>query len=212
MSNNENLTVVLGISLLAAAFSANAVTIAASDSGWYNDAGTHDSTNENYIAGLCSDCGGPTFRNFFVLDMSSVGAVSSATLRVDTATVETDGTYTLFDVSTAVPTLTASGFGLTGIYADLGTGTSYASTSILSSQDNDIIEISLNASVLASISAATGLWALGGSFASPLSTFFGSTGALLLEIVITEASVPAPAGVLFVIAGLVGLSAPRARS
>ena len=74
----------LAVGLLAGPMAAGAVTLNAVDSGWYNDAGFHDATNQNYIAGLCSDCGGAVFRNFFVFDLTGVGPVSSATLRQHT--------------------------------------------------------------------------------------------------------------------------------
>lgn len=203
------------VALLFACFStwANAITLNVTDSGWYNDAGTHNAVNENYIAGLCSDCGGATFRNFFVFDTSSiVGQITSATLRLNTATVESSGFYQLFDVSTPIATLLAGGSGLTGIYGDLGSGANFGSINILNSQDYQLIDIVLNSNGLAALNAASGLFALGGSYTSTgFHAFGGTQGGFTRQLIVETSAVPEPLSTTLLGLGLLGLVAARRR-
>ena len=182
------------VAVLLTPMAAQAVVISYTDSGWYDDTGFHNPSNQNYIAGLCSACGGggAVFRNWFVFDLTGVGTAISAVLRLDTSTVETGGTYSLWDVLTGVGTLTAGGSGLTGIFDDLGMGDMFGSIAITADQDNEIIEIALSSAALASINAADGLWAIGGSYESDLSTYFGSDFSRLTRELVINVSAPEP--------------------
>ncbi|MFM6198397.1 MAG: hypothetical protein ACKPE1_04490, partial [Dolichospermum sp.] len=67
------------------------------------------------------------------------------------------------DVTTAVPTLTAGGSGLTAIYADLGDGAIYGSRDYKNEDDNLIRTIDLNAAAISALTAKSGqAFALGG--------------------------------------------------
>ena len=143
--------------------------INSADSGWYNDAGTHFPTITNYITGLCSDCGGALYRDFFVFNIP-VGAIfTSATLNLDTFTYDSfnaSETLTLFDISTNLTSLLA-GTGGIAAYNDLGSGVSYGSRVYTSADQNLFRSITLNAAALAAIqSSAGGLFALGGALES----------------------------------------------
>lgn len=142
------------------------VTVNATDSGWYSEFGFHDASNTNYITGFT---GSQVTRSFFVFDLSSIsGLIVSATLRLpnfQSLSPDATETFAMFDVSTALATLTAGGSGLTGIFADLGTGTSYGSgptpggVTLGTTQD-----FGLNADGLAALNAALGgQVALGGA-------------------------------------------------
>lgn len=137
----------------------NGVTVLnALDRGWYNDTGFHDPANPNYIAGLCSNCGGPIFRNFFVFDIPVGLNIVSAELSLNTVIYDSlspTETYTLFDVVTDISSLIAGTGGLVA-YDDLGTGATYGSRDYTAADQNQIRSISLNAAALAAISAAEG--------------------------------------------------------
>jgi hypothetical protein len=180
------------------------------DSGWYNVTGDHTPTNNNYIAGICADCSpsGTDFRNFFVFDTSSVaGQVTSAKLRLNTGFIATSGTYNLFDVTTPVATLVAGGNGQVAIYQDLGQGVSYGTTNLLTSQSEQIIEITLNAASIAAINMSNQLFALGGSYASAGFHAFGGTNAneqRQLVLNFEPVAVPIPGTIALFGLGLLG--------
>jgi len=198
------------------------VTVNASDSGWYSEFGFHNPSNTNYITGFT---GSLVTRSLFVFDLSSIsGVIVSATLRLpnfQSLSPDATETFAIFDVSTALATLTAGGSGLTGIFADLGTGTTYGSgptpggVTLGTTQD-----FGLNAAGLAALNVALGgQVALGGA----LTTLSGQVLAneyafgfsqdsipqLLLE---TTEAVPEPGNMLIVLfCGLAMVFASRAR-
>jgi len=134
-------------------------TINASNTGWYTSANT---TNQpggtNYITGLCSNCGGPTFRDFFAFNIPGETTVTTATLNVNTYvydSINASETLGLFDVSTPLATLIAGTGGLAA-YNDLGSGVSYGSRVYTLADQNLFRTISLNASAIAAIQQSTG--------------------------------------------------------
>jgi hypothetical protein len=100
--------------------------------GWWDQAGLHSPTNDNYEVGNAPDGGAQILRNFFSFDGSIVtgGCAASATLQIpigvgsgDFGGVSTFTNYVLHDVSTASVTLSTSAGPDLGIFHDLGTGT-----------------------------------------------------------------------------------------
>ena len=146
--------------------------INSADSGWYNSLGTHDPTNTNYIAGLCSDCGGPTYRNFFTFNIPTA-VITTATLSLNTFIYDSTNpfeTYTLFDITTNLNTL-LGGTGGVGAYNDLGSGTVYGTRNYVAGDANLFRSITLNAAAIAALqSASGGTFALGGALDSPQTT------------------------------------------
>jgi hypothetical protein len=151
---------------------APAMEIAAIDSGWYADSGYHNPSVTNYLVGRCGlpNCNPPlVFRNFFVFDLAAVsGPIMAASLIVENPTVagynssDPLETWTVFDVSTSIPTLRSGGSGLTGIYDDLGSGTTYGDAVVNSS--SSLVQIDLNCAALSALNAAAGgQFAFGGA-------------------------------------------------
>ena len=140
------------------------------DSGWYTNSGTHNPTNDNYITGLCTGCGGETFRSFFVFNIPSEILITSAVLNLNTFTYDSllaSETLDLFDVSTSLASLLAGTGGL-GAYDDLGSGATYGSR-VYTAPDGGLFRtITLNAAAIAAIQAASdgsGSFVMGGALA-----------------------------------------------
>jgi hypothetical protein len=192
----------------------SATTLTWIDSGAYSERGDHNATNTNYLAGYCTDCNnglpGPSFNNFFVFDTSGVqGTVTSATLRLRSGYVPTGGLYSVFNVSTPIGTLRADHFGATGIYDDLGSGVQYGNVQISSTDVTGpaLIDVLLNDDAIAAINASTGLFALGGTFASEWHAFGGTNTDERRQLILGFATaVPEPSSVALLGLGL-GLTA-----
>lgn len=170
------------------------------DSGWYNTAGFHGPTNTNYFVGQEFGIG---YRDWFVFDVPMVaGPITSAQVELfnpSTGYFSPDGseTYTLFDVTTSIPTLRAGGSGLTGIYNDLGTGVSYGSVTVTSASNGTLVVITLNAAGLSAVAANQGgQLALGGAITTISGTanqyLFGLSGGATRRLVINNLPFPVP--------------------
>ncbi len=139
------------------------ITLNAADTGWYDSTGFHIPTNTNYIVGDSN----ALYRNWYAFNLPTLTApIVSAQLRVNTweyTSNDATETYQLQEVTTAVPTLTAGGSGLTAIYADLGDGAIYGSRTYTNADDYQIRTIDLNAAAISALTAKSGqAFAFGG--------------------------------------------------
>ncbi|CAD5974301.1 Thermitase [Planktothrix rubescens] len=137
--------------------------IAATDTGWYDNSGSHSPTNTNYFVGDSVS----KYRNWMAFNLSTFTTpVTSAKLQIKAyqySSADPSETYELRDVTTPVSTLTAGGSGLTSIYNDLGDGTIYGSRSFTSADSNQTVTIDLNSALVSAINAKSGQsFALGG--------------------------------------------------
>jgi hypothetical protein len=161
------------------------ITLNAVDSGWWNNQGTHDAANKNYVAG-----GLPTseFRDYFVFNLAGVAqTITSAQLNLSNPAYDGYGgtsnseTYTLYDVSTPVQALEASGANQPGIFNDLGSGTVLGVQTVSAADDGRVVSVGLNAAAVAMLNGNRGgTTALGGAL-TPLAApdnryIFGHTG------------------------------------
>ena len=172
------------------------ITLDAIYTGWWKDTGAHTSSNKNYIAGIGSS--GDESRDFFVFDLTSTTqAFSGAELKLTNpsngfSSPDPTETYTLFDVSTPISTLEATGSGQTAVFDDLGTGASFAAQTVSTADNGRVISISLNSSGVNYLNAArAGQVALGGAITTISGTsaqrIFGyTTGSEVNQLVLTS--------------------------
>jgi Bacterial pre-peptidase C-terminal domain/Bacterial Ig-like domain len=163
---------------------AQPITLNAISQGQWDSTGSHSATNESYEVGQIP----PTqYRNYFVFDLSNIGSpITTAALNLTDVTggynspLSSD-TYGLFDVSTPISALVASGAGQTGIFNDLGSGTGYGSQTITTASDGTVISTSLSAAGITGLNSGRGgLFAIGGALTSISGSntqfLFGSSG------------------------------------
>lgn len=142
-------------------------TINAANTGWYQNAGlSNQPEGTNYITGLCSTCGGPIYRDFFVFNIPRGITVTSASLNIDTYvydSVNPTETLSLFDVTTSLSSLVAGTGGLAA-YNDLGSGVFYGSRVYTPADQNLFREFALDAAAVSAIQQSIGgSFAMGGS-------------------------------------------------
>lgn len=193
--------------------------------GWYDGTGFHSpapSYNDNYFAG----CNGEEFRNFFIFTLpvlapgESISGVSLALYAPPSDGSDIGGynspdpteTYQLFSIDgTSNAALRAGGTGLTGIFADLGTGISYSAGTVMSpaSRGTDVI-IPLNAAFLAyAMTNLGGEVSLGGAVTSlnPMNleetegVFGYSGGGVLNQTRLIIDTVPEPSATALLVLG-----------
>jgi hypothetical protein len=238
----------LAAPVLACIFSAGVqadTTLQAVGGGWFSNAGEHIAQNDNYVVGGGLD--GYTRNNYFLFDLSGVsGTITAATLKVYNPSAPaspgfpfgyTSGapseTYTLFDIAApfySVPLPSGNyvaGYGQgspTGqaIFNDLGSGTSFGSTTVSLADNGRYVEISFNSAGLAALNAGTGIFGVGGSITTLdnllnaeslfASAFLSTVGPNVPLLAIT--SVPEPSETLLFLAGLglVGWAVRRRRT
>ena len=140
------------------------------------------------------------------------------TLVLDTGTVSGGAfggiTFTLYDVSTPVPTLTAGGSGLTAVYDDLGSGVPYSDPIQIDSGSSNVDEsIPLLPAGVAAVEASRGGFlaiggeptGLGGNFA------FSGTDVSGASLIIEFSAAPAvpilsPVALVLLIGTMIGVT------
>ena len=211
-----------------AAGPAAALTLNSTDRSNVADDGFADPTNAVYFAGFSS---GQERHNFFVFDLSSIvspNIVTAARLELFNPiyrSAESQETYRVFDVSSAIAALTnCCTLGASGqaVFNDLGSGTEYGNVLVASTDINVDIVIPLNGSAIAAINAALGneiafggALDLNGSVSLGVEGIFaGSAGSGVSDgnarLVLTL-GVPEPSMALLLTLGLAGLALRRHR-
>lgn len=110
-------------------------------------------------------------RNFFVFDFSGLNMANllTAELYANNAwnySPESQLSYSLYDVTTNISDLRASGTGQYSIFNDLGSGVSFASLEISNPGRYDTLVLSFNQSGINAAKATTDLFAFGGALTS----------------------------------------------
>jgi hypothetical protein len=176
--------------------------VPAANYGFYHQNGTFTS-GTNHAVGYYTGTPPGELRNFFVFDLTGLaGNITGATLRAfnpSTGFSSPQGTetFTLFDVSTSLDTLTTLAGG-TAAFADLGTGAPLGSVTVTSTVANTVVEVTLNAQGIAYLNSVNGRIALGGALTTlaygALSErlFNSATGAIVRELVVTTNDNPIP--------------------
>lgn len=204
------------VALLGCCLSANADVVSLVDSGWYDNTGYHDPSNLNYIAGRDYDPFAPrdiSYKNFFVFDLSEVGAVSSATLTLDSGYHTDNGTFTLVGVEEDLNALRGGGIGLTEIYDQLDSGLEFGQVELFNIPMNDAINISLNDAAIASINSGMDQWAIAGYFdyGGEHGIAFSGSGDVQPILTVTISEVPIPASLWLFGSALFGLGSLKLR-
>jgi hypothetical protein len=166
--------IALLVTLLASS-RASALDVSYTDRGWYSPTGFHNPNNVSYIAGDTRGAGCITCvsdaRNFFVFDLASVTQpIAAAKLAIlvpsqpgpGYVSADLSENYELHDVVTPIAAL-RDGTGGVAAYSDLGGGAVYGSRAITAADVGNVVEITLNASAVSALDAATGLVGIGGS-------------------------------------------------
>lgn len=202
----------------------------ARNQGWWsnlddNSAGNTDiQTGSEFVTGV----GVVENRSFFTFDLNDPGlsgaTINSATLRVAlgaNAGIEASETIELFDVSTAAATLNTTGPVNSTIFTDLGSGTSFGSTTFnTSGAATDLIDFSLNADGLAALVSAIGAggggtnyFSIGAVLTSSTDDFVFTSVSTASTLVIDFTAVPEPGAVtLLALASAAGAFVRRRRS
>ena len=153
------------LSLFLAGQHATAAVVNASNSGFYFENGGNLPTFHGAGLLYVKDVVSPSLeiRPYFVFDLSGIGSVSSAVLRAylfadGYSSPDSSETWSLFEVTTDIPLLGTSGV---SIFDDLGSGVAYGSVSVSANDQGSFVEVVLGADALTSLSASSGLWAIG---------------------------------------------------
>jgi hypothetical protein len=195
---------------------ATQIVLNASDTGWYDSTGFHDSGNKNTHAGMPSGPGSSiSERNYMVFDLTSIFEVitsASVTMYNDPEN-DTGITFYLGTVTTPISTLEASQFGAIGIYNDLAANTVLASITTVSGYNTfTVLPIALSY-----LQAAEGsFFAIGGHSLNDSGHSFGfnagiETDPTYYQLTINYSPVPEPATLALFSLGLAGMAFGKRR-
>jgi hypothetical protein len=145
------------------------VTLNAVDSGSWDSQGNHFAGFENYEVGQSFP--GEVLNDYFVFDLSGISQeIASAQLTLSNpfggyVSPDPSETINFSDVSTPINVLEGSGPDLSGIFTDLGTGTSFGTQTV--TPGTDPVTTTLNADAINALTAGLGgQFAMGGSLTS----------------------------------------------
>ena len=156
------------------------VTVNAGAFGYWDSTGMHTATALAYEVGQPVASSPTQYNNFFVFNLSGVSPlIQSASLNVSAdgySSPLASDTYGLFDVTTPIASLEATGSGETTIFQDLGSGVSYGTKTVTSASNGTVLNIPLNAAAVAALNSKRGSqFAIGGA----LTTLTGSSAQYL---------------------------------
>jgi hypothetical protein len=168
----KNIWIIFALSavvLVSGPAQAATVTLFAQDLGSYDSSGNGSSSQSNYIVGGNDN---PTeFRNFFVFDLSNItDKIVGASLDVFNmpggyVSDDTSEIYQISEFSGSISDLT-SGTGGIATFNDLGSGQVFGTREIFNDESDTIISTSFGSDGLVALSAASGLFAVGGALTS----------------------------------------------
>jgi len=157
------------------------LTIKANAFGFWDSTGYHLASVPSFEVGQKPPY---QYNNFFVFNLSGVNpTILTATLNLTVgpagySSSQSSDTYGLFDVTTPLAALEATGYGQVGIFTDLGTGTSYGTQTVTAATNGTILATPLNAAGVAALNSKRGSqFAVGGA----LTTLTGSNYQYLFD-------------------------------
>lgn len=188
---------------------------AAMNQGWWNDTdyGNADTNQMIYTGGQLID--DLTLRSFFSFDLSNVqGTITGASLRVMRGSQSQSVSLGLWDVSTDAATVNLNNGVNASIWQDLGSGNSYGQFLITNGDAEDFLTLSLNATALTDLNAATGYFTIGAAVGSDEFIFSGIPSVLgtFLDLTIADSNtIPEPGSAALLLSGLAAAVASRRR-
>lgn len=183
--------------------SAQALTLTATDQGWWSTSDGHGSINDNYITGQSGI--DQSFRSYFTFNLTGVSggeAVTSAVLKLRrfAGAGNSPKNLGLFDVSTSATALDQDSAPNPTIFNDLGTGTSYGNYSVSATDDSEILSFALNSAGVAAINSSLGnSFSIGGTLLGALGAGeqylfgFSNGSSAQLDLGTNPTAIPTPA-------------------
>lgn len=163
--------------------------------GWWSSLPgyANEDSNDNHYTGLSLPVG-VVLRSFYTFDLSGLpGTVNAASLRVPRGEQSGGVNLGLWDVTTAAAVVNNNAGQDSGIFANLGSGRSYGSFTVLPGAASDYLAFPLNSQALADINDSTGFFSLGAAVGPQEFIFSNSAGKVtFLDLVIDGNSIPEP--------------------